>query len=199
MEIKQRAQSNRITYAFEDDRIRYAWQDSSGSRSFTVGYAEISRDRQTLVERNPWLRNAGLFWMALGLLLTAFGYYEQKSLVPSIWLLIGAGCYVAYRLRAVGFTIIPTEKGNLLVIQDADGERILREIEARRADYLRREYDFVPEGDGPEQLRKRYRWLHEEGALTEDELGKRLQRIDAVDPAVQLVNQILAANQTRPG
>lgn len=78
IEIKQRAQSTRIEYVFEEDRLRYSWQDSSGSRSFTVGYGEISRDRQTLVERNAWLRNVGLFWIGLGLLLTIFNYYEGK-------------------------------------------------------------------------------------------------------------------------
>ena len=199
MEIKQKVQSCRADYVFEDDRLRYSWQDSSGSRSFAVGYGEVSRDRQTLVERNAWLRNAGLLWVGIGLILTAVRYYDKHQLVPSMWLFIGIGCYVAYRLRAVEFTIIPTEKGNMLVIRNPDGERIIREIESRRTDYLRREYDFVPEGEGPEQLRKRYKWLHGEGVLSDQELEQRMQKVDAADPAVQAVRQMLSSYQKDGG
>lgn len=66
MEIQQRRNSNRIAYVFGDDEVQYSLQDSSGSRSFSVPYLSISRDRQTLVERNQWFRNVGLLWLALG-------------------------------------------------------------------------------------------------------------------------------------
>ena len=197
-QIKQRAQSTRIEYVFEEDRLRHSWQDSSGSRSFSVGYGETSRDRQTLVERNAWLRNAGLFWMALGIVVTAIDYHERQSLIPSIWLFLGAACYAAYRLRSISYTIVPSEKGNLLVIMDADGERILRELESRRADYFRREYDFYPENDHPEQLRKRFNWLHSEGALSDEDLANRLRKVDEGDPTVQMVRQALASHQAPP-
>jgi hypothetical protein len=197
LEIRQKSQSYKADYVFEEDRLRYAWQSNSGSRSFSIGYGEISRDRESLVERNAWLRNAGLLWIAIGLLLTIVKYTDKHEIVPSMWLFIGAGCYVAYRVREVAFTVVPTEKGNMLVIRNPDGERILREIETRRADYLRREYDFVPEGEGPEHLRRRFKWLHGEGALTDHELEQRLQRIDASDPAVRAVQQMLSAYQKK--
>lgn len=198
MEIKQKVQSYRTQYAFEESQLRYAWQDSSGSRSFSVGYGEISRDRQTLVERNAWLRNAGWLWVALGVVLTGIRYTESHSLVPSMWLLLGVGCLVAYRIRSVEFVIVPSEKGNLLVVKDGDGERILGEIESRRTAYFREEYDFFPESEDPEQLRRRFRWLHGEGVLSDEELAARLQRVDSIDPAVKLVQQVLASHQTPP-
>lgn len=195
MEIKQRAYATQIGYEFDEDRLRHSWQDSSGSRSFSVGYGEISRDRQTLTERNAWLRNAGLFWMGLGVLLTIFNYYERQSATPSFWLFIGAACYIAYHFRSTHYTIIPSDKGNLLVIMDADGDSILREIEKRRADFFLREYDFFPENEHPEQLRKRFNWLHEEGALSDDDLANRLRKVDENDPTVQMVRQVLASHQ----
>lgn len=66
MEIQQRRFSNRIGYVFGDDEVHYSVQDSSGSRSFSVGYGDIGRDRQTLTERNQWLRNAGMLWGGWG-------------------------------------------------------------------------------------------------------------------------------------
>ena len=193
MEIAQKRLSHRTRCVFGEDRLEYEWKDASGSRGFSVEYAEISRERQTLVERNAWLRNAGWFWVVLGACLSVLGYVQQHSLVPSPWLPVGIGCLVAYRWRTVGFTVVPTEKGNLLVIQDANGERILREIETRRAGQLRREYDFFPEGEDAEPLRRRFRWLHEAGVLSDDELAQRLRKIDAHDPAVQAVNRLLSS------
>jgi len=150
-----------------------------------------------LVERNSWLRNAGLLWLAIGLLLTVVRYTDKHEIVPSMWLFVGLGCYIAYRVREIAFTIVPTEKGNMLVIRNPDGDRILGEIEARRADYLRREYDFVPETENPEQLRKRFKWLHDEGVLSDEELQQRLQKVDAADPAVLAVKQMLSTYQQK--
>ena len=163
--------------------MQYSLQDSSGSRSFSVPYVDISRDRQTLVERNAWLRNAGLLWLALGAVITVTAWFGAHRFQPSMWLFIGGGCYLAYRLRSTPFVIIPSEKGNLLAIDDDDGRRIVSEIESRRAAQFRAQYDFMPDGDTPEQLRNRFTWLHKEGVLSDEDLRERLRRVDALDPA----------------
>lgn len=180
MEIKQSRNSNRIRYVFGEDELQYSLEDTSGSRSFSVAYTDISRDRQTLVERNQWLGNVGLLWLALGAVLTVVSFFGEKGSI-SFWIWIGAGCYAVYRLRTTRFTIVPSEKGNLLVIDDEEGKRILNEIESRRAAQFKAEYDFMPESDTPEQLRGRFKWLHREGALTDDELKARLAMVDASD------------------
>ena len=56
-----------------------------------------------------------------------------------MWLFIGAACYAAYHVRAMHFTLVPTEKDNLLVITEYDGARIPKELEQRRVAQLRRE------------------------------------------------------------
>src|SRR5690606_24757622 len=97
----------------------------------------------------------------------------------SVWVWIGAACYAAYRHRTMRFTIVPTDKGNLCVIDNADGPPILEEIESRRVQQLRREYDFMPEGDSPEQLRGRFKWLHREGVPSDEEFGQRMATVDS--------------------
>lgn len=183
MEITQKKHANRIRFAFGEDGLEYGIEDGSGSRTFSVAYTDISRDRQSLVERNQWLGNVGLLWLVLGAGLTAYSFMGEGSPRISIWLWVGAACYAAYRYRTTRFTIVPTDKGNLCVIDDDDGQRILQEIESRRARHFREEYDFLPEGETPEQHRARFKWLHKEGALSDEELKERLDRIDALDPA----------------
>ncbi|QDH70356.1 hypothetical protein [Marilutibacter alkalisoli] len=183
MEIRQQKNSNKIRFVFDEDSLGYSIEDSSGSRSFSVGYTDISRDRQTLLERNQWLGNVGLLWLALGAALTGFSLMGDEGLKVSIWLWVGAACYAVYRFRTTRFTIVPTDKGNLYVIDGEEGQRILQEIESRRAVQYRNEYDFMPESETPEQHRARFKWLHREGALSDDDLRQRLATVDALDPA----------------
>jgi len=183
MEIKQAKNSNRIRFNFGEEELDYGLEDSSGGRSFSVRYEDISRDRQTLIERNQWLRNAGLLWLAIGTVLTALSFASEKGPHFSIWLAIGAACYVIYRVRSTHFTVVPTRHGNIFVIDDSEGSIVLDEITKRRAAHLRREYDFIPTNDSPDQCRSRFRWLHREGALTDEDLTQRLAAVDAMDPA----------------
>ena len=183
MEIQQKRHSNRIGFVFKDEELRYSLKDSSGSRTFSVHYTDISRDRQMMEERNQWLRNVGLIWIAIGVVFTASAWFSRQELVPSLWLLLGGGCYAAYRLRSTCFTILPSEKGNLLVIDDQDGQRVIEQIETRRAAQLRDQYDYINPDESPEQQRNRYKWLHREGALTDDELAQRLLGV-AVEESV---------------
>lgn len=183
MEITQKRNSTTTRFVFGDDELEFAWKDSSGGRSFSLPYTEISRDRQTLEERNQWLRNVGLIWIALGLFQMGMDLFKQRPVTLDIWLVLGAACYLVYRLRVTKFTIVPSEKGNILVIDDKDAKRIIGEIESRRGAQLRAEYDFVPEDASLEDQRRRLKWLHREGALSDQELQQRLALVDGAEVA----------------
>lgn len=182
MEITQSRHANRIRFEFGEEELGYTIADGSGSRSFSVPYIDISRDRQTLEERNDWLRKVGLLWLALGAVFTVINSLDKGQLALSIWLLVGAGCYAVYRLRATRFTILPSDQGNILVIDNAEGPRIIGEVESRRAQQLLCHYDFSPPDESAEQSQNRYKWLHREGALTDEELQSRLAGLEASRP-----------------
>ncbi|WP_454831282.1 hypothetical protein [Pseudoxanthomonas wuyuanensis] len=177
MEISQKRHSNRIRFRFGDEELEYQLQDSSGSRAFSLPYVDVSRDRQTLEERNQWLRNAGLLWLALGLGLTAMSAFGDDPFRMSFWVWIGLACYGAYWLRRTRFVLLPSEKGNLFVIDDAEGTRIIQEIESRRAAQFLQRYDFINAEESPQQQQNRFRWLHREGALSDTELQQRLAMV----------------------
>ena len=172
MEVQQRHGATRLRYRFDTDSVEYRVEDSSGSRTFNVAYTELSRDRQELLERNEWFRNAGMLWMLIGVVFTALSFGGERPAI-SLWFWIGLLCYLIFRLRTTHYTIIPSDKGNLLVIHNGDHDRIVKELEMRRADQFRREYDFVPDGDEPDNYRKRLDWLKREGALSDEDVEKR--------------------------
>lgn len=172
MEVQQRHGATRLRYRLDTDSVEYRVEDSSGSRTFNVAYTELSRDRQELLERNEWFRNAGMLWMLIGVVFTALSFGGERPAI-SLWFWIGLLCYLIFRLRTTHYTIIPSDKGNLLVIHNGDHDRIVKELEMRRADQFRREYDFVPDGDEPDNYRKRLDWLKREGALSDEDVEKR--------------------------
>ena len=172
MEVQQRHGATRLRYRLDTDSVEYRVEDSSGSRTFNVAYTELSRDRQELLERNEWFRNAGMLWMLIGVVFTALSFGGERPAI-SLWFWIGLLCYLIFRLRTTRYTIIPSDKGNLLVIHNSDHDRIVNELETRRADQFRREYDFVPDGDEPDNYRKRLDWLKREGALSDEDVEKR--------------------------
>jgi hypothetical protein len=191
MEISQKRNTASTRYVFHDDRLEYAFKDSSVSRNFSVPYTAISRDREGLTERNVWFRNVGWFWLGLGLLLLVVSWQEGKIGHGALWAVLGAGCLGAYYGYPTRYRILPSEKGNLLILDhDASADRIESEIVQRRAVQFRGEYDFFPDGESPQQLRNRFNWLHREGALSEEELQDRLARIEAGDQVADVAIQI---------
>jgi hypothetical protein len=173
MKISQKRHRNAAAFDFGEDRLRYRIEDASGSREFQVDYEALSTDRETVIERNGWLGNVGLIWLGLGAVLTVLSFAGDKPAL-SMWLWIGAACYAAYRWRTTRYTVIPSDAGRLFVIDDADGPRIIEEIERRRAATFKRRYDVMPANEPHDALERRFRWLHEQGALTDDELSQRL-------------------------
>jgi len=183
MEIRQKRGAHSTQYVFHDDRVDYAWKDGTGSRSFSVPYTDISKDRQTLSERQTWFRNAGLLWMLFGAVFMVASWSTGIER-GGFWFLIGAICYAVYHFNVTRYVILPSDKGNLLVLDNDDGKRIVGEIERRRAAMFRAEYDFFPEGDSPERLRSRFDWLRREGALSDEEHEQRLATVERMEQSV---------------
>lgn len=184
MVIAQKRGSTKIRYAFHADRLDYALDSSDVGRTFSVEYTGISRDRESLTEKGTWYRNLGFFWMTLGVLLMVVSWTEPGGSTAGagwMWLCVGVGSYAFYRRGIKRFVVLPCERGNLLLLDDASGRRIIDEIERRRAARLRADHDFFPDDEPPEQLRRRFEWLRQEGALSDEEWMERASRVDAME------------------
>lgn len=181
MELRQQDNSSNIRSAFgagaPGERVAIDANSGTPSHDRTA----IACDRQALV-----LRNVGLLWLALGSAMTALSIVEGQGLKLSVGLWLGAACYAAYRFRNGHTAIAPTDKGHAALIPDAQWQRILGEIEARRA-RPRKVRDLVPRTSSLKQYRARFAWQHQQGRLSDAGLRHRLATIDALvealDPA----------------
>jgi hypothetical protein len=187
------------TFGFGTEELKYTVADKVSSTTFKTAYADLSRDHGFLVERNTWLMNVGLMWIALGVLLTVLKFSQTRAITPSFWLWLGLGCAGWAWFRTIRYVKIPAANGTLLVIEDQQKTSILAELEARRQEQLRRWHDFIDANEELARQRTRFKWLHEEGALTEAELCERLGRLDSlVAPSTHAV-EVSVPGDANPG
>lgn len=179
--VKVMAQSRFGTsteFTLREEDFTYRLKTSGSDRTFNVEYAEISLDRESLTERNPWWRNVGAIWALLGITLMGLRYSEAGVFQLSIWLPVGLLCLAVYYVRKLSFTILPAQRCNVLVIDDAKGSDIVAELERRRAAQLKDRFDFLNPEESPEQQRHRVLWLRRQGSLDDHEVSARMLQID---------------------
>ena len=167
--IAQKRHSTRITFLFDDDELAYTIEDGSGRHTFRVPYASIPTDVDELIERNAWFRNAGIFWMCLGLLQIGMRWQQDRELHGSLWLTLGVVCVVVYAFRRTSYSIISTERGRVFIIRDQSHDRVMNEIDTRRKQHLRERYATVDLGNERDRELQKFDWLKEAGAISEAE------------------------------
>ena len=177
MKIEQKRFSTKTSFNFEDDGITYEIRDGSGGTTFRTDYEDIAFETSFFEERNVWLRNAGYFWLALGLLGMAIRFSDTGRPVPPIWLYIGIGCVVAYYWRRSSYTVFDAPKGRIHVIRDQKHDAIVDELVKRRRACYRSRYAAVDPTTSPELEERRFAWLHEHDIISDKEHAAALKQI----------------------
>ncbi len=193
--ISQKRFSTRTRFEFGAAEFAYRLDTDGSSRTYRMEYAELSADRETLVERNSWWRNVGLLWMLLGVVSAVLTYTEQQTLRLTIWLWLGMICYAVYHFRVIRYRIIPADRCNVVIIDDASGAEVMRELETRRAQQLRQRFDYLVVDEHPDQQRNRIQWLGKQGALDAHEVSARLLQLEAMASAHALADEQRARDE----
>ena len=198
MEIVQKRYSTRVSFAFGDSELRYVVKDAGGSHTFSLPYASIPGDLDEIVERNAWFRNAGIFWVALGVLQVALTWQQGRGLRGSLWLSLGVACLVAYVLRKTTYSIITTPKGRILVIRDRLHDRVMSEIVERRRGQWRDWYATVDLANDPAREIAKFDWLKEREAITDAEHHLAVAEIESRHRAAAPFDVFPPATSDRP-
>lgn len=177
MQVIQKHFSNRATFGFGEARLAYTIRDASGSRSFALEYGYIPTEASELEERAPWLRDAGIFLTALGLLLAGVQLALGQPPAALIWLPIGLVALVAYRGLRTRYTVIATEMGRIFVIRDGRHDEVMNELGRRRTAQWRQWYAEVDLDNDPDSEMDKFDWLRERKVITEAEYQEAMNTI----------------------
>jgi hypothetical protein len=138
--MEQKAWRTKITYRLFDTYVEYTIVDSRGDKaSFSAKYEELpSRfDYRTFEPKRPILAIQMVTLMALALILILINPAESLQMLGGV-AVYGAGVIsISAVLRRRPYfrrlyTSLPTRNGKLLILRNADHDKILHELEIRR-------------------------------------------------------------------
>ncbi|MEZ5894648.1 MAG: hypothetical protein R3C58_16075, partial [Parvularculaceae bacterium] len=164
-------------FTFEERELKHRVRDNSGEINFSVEYAQIPANRRIVFNRNNWLRNVGLIWVAIGVLNIMLRLTGVFSLGSGVWLLIGLGCLAFYRLTWSEYTVLDTREGPIWIIKDKQHDAILAAIDEKRKAQLLAWYHGLDFGDDPHAEVQTIEWLVKQEAMSKDEGEKRIADI----------------------
>ena len=177
MEIVQRRFMNKIWFKFEEQKLKYIIKDSNGRQTFTTLYEDISDDVREMDERNSWYRNVGIFWVMIGVLQVIATFHKYGQFRGSLWLTLGIVCFLVYGVAKTRYSILPSDGGNILIIQDSKHDDIMHEILNRRKDQLRSLYGEIDASNNPEKEIEKFKLLHKQDIISEDEMKEKIDQI----------------------
>lgn len=177
MRITQRRFTNRTEFEFGDESLEYSVRDSNGRRAFTLDYLDFKRGSGTLEERNAWWRNAGILWVAIGVVQMLVWYSQSGVLRSSFWFLLGVVCLGVYRLSSATYSVHDTPEGRIFVLRDRKHDRILEELDARRRHRLKDLHGEVNLTNGPDHEVAKFKWLADQGAITKEERDQKIAEV----------------------
>ncbi len=169
--LQQDAYRTHIAYRFFGDHVEYTIVDGRGDRaSFSVKYEDApSRfDYRTFEPYRPVAPLQLCVLMTLALCLIVLYPDNSLEMLGAVAASGGISMGLTHWLRRSRFrklyTSMPTRNGKLLILRDGRHDAIVREIETRRLQALRK-YAMSDALDAPQAAIRRLRWLKEEGAI----------------------------------
>jgi len=177
MNYRQKKGSTKTQFDLGTERLQYSVEDSSGKANFALDYEDLPNEASELVEKNTWYRNVGVLWMLLGVFYMGYDFIQTGEIGGYFWLLVGMATYGFYMLRQTEFTVLSTPRGQVFVVKDDNHDRIIEDLRTRKAETLRQRYGAFNPNNEPEIELRKFRWLNEEGAISDEEYDTVVQQV----------------------
>jgi hypothetical protein len=169
MIIEQKRFSNKCIFEFLEDYLRYTIREKGNETTYNVTYDSIKlHDFGSLVERNTWYRNAGLLWVAIGIIFSVIQFLQNQTFAISIWIWIGLLCLTVFWFTKSEFSTLQAFEGTLYVIKDKKHDQIIEELKERRRSSLFTMYGLIDYTNDFEEEIEKFRWLLQEKSITKE-------------------------------
>ncbi len=178
MEFAQKRMATQTWFTFDERELKHRVRDNTGEVEFSVEYSAIPAQKRIVFNRNNWLRNVGLLWCALGVVMIGLDATAGAVTVGSgFWIFIGLGCLAFYRLTWSEFTVLDTSEGPVWIIRDKQHNAILDLIHDRRKTQLLGWYDSLDFSEDPMREVHTIEWLVKQGVMAKSDGDARIAEI----------------------
>lgn len=184
MKFTQKRLGTHISFEFGPTELTHAVRDKSGERDSVTDYAEIGLGKRRIFDNKDWYRNVGVLWCIIGAASFGIDFYNNAlGLWSGFWLVIGAGCLIYYFVSKTSYTVIDTQQGPILIIEDGQRDAIVSELEKRRKDRLNDLYGALNLDNDADQELARIEWLVKQKVLTRAEADLQIAQIRSANLA----------------
>ena len=178
MQLKQKTLFQRRVFTLGQSSLRLDLQDLNGSTSIDVSYENLQQDVGELTRRYSYLFFGGVCTavVAVGyLMLQALGLGNEAMAPAILWFFFSSILFVTYFTVAQNFLLIRTSHNSSVEFiwaksGQSELDTFVAELMLRRRSYLRNLYYYVDPNNVHQDELRRLTWLHEEGAISEEEL-----------------------------
>ena len=177
----QKRRDTLIKFDLRTDFVDYDIRDKSGTAGFRVAYGALPHRVDERNYRNEWLRNVGLLWVIIGVILAVLRFSNDGTPF-SIWLPVGLGCLLWYWLTIERYSALETPEGKILVLKDRQHDEIITELVNRRIAELKRRYAFIDHDNDKTSELNKLNWLVDNKVVTEEEF--KLLKAELENPAL---------------
>ena len=174
---------HKAEFDFGDKMLTYRIEDEKARAGMTILYESIGTDKslQSYREKSPAYLGLIFLGAAVISLISHPAHGPHAPLYILEWILVALGwaCLITARFTKFDSTVIGTPLGKIIVFEREGKQQIIDEIFRRRSAELRRKYlaiDFLNE---PKNEIGKYRWLKNEGVISEDEFNTAIEKITA--------------------
>jgi hypothetical protein len=178
MEFAQKRMATQTWFTFGERELKHRVRDNSGEIEFSVEYGAIPAAKRAVFNRNNWLRNVGLLWCVLGVVMIGLDVMGGSVGVGSgFWVFIGLGCLAFYRLTWSEFTVLDTSEGSIWIVRDQQHDAIMSAIGEKRTAHLLAWYRSFDFADDPQREIHTIEWLMKQDAMSKVEGAARIADI----------------------
>jgi len=182
--FKQKRSSYRTSFSFGDDELTYSFDNSRAKVGSSVPYHKIPGLTSYREVKLWWLKYVAVFTVT-SCVIAALHYWrigDMEVLAGILYiasLLFLCACLFALLRRHGGITSIPLDP-ILFVLNDRQQGTILEEIHKRRLEAMSKKLAQVDFNKPYFEEARKFKWLREEGAISEQEYKAARQKIAAV-------------------
>jgi hypothetical protein len=193
MELSQRNFRNKTRFEFEKDSLTYILKSEATTLSFTVMYDEISTDRSDYQTKSTSARNFGILLIIVGIVHVGLQFMQSGSLAGSIWFALCGFLFLVYVVTKTNYSILQTEKYSIMIIKDANHDKIYNEIVSRRKKLLFSKYGEINYDNDPGYEINKFIWLKNQKIISETDLEAIAKKIS--DYHQRLPNNEMSMNK----
>jgi hypothetical protein len=181
MKFNQKKWGNKSGFDLRETDFTYVFEDDSTETSLKHKYIDLPSEDECFnhADKNILFLFLSISFFVGGFIQYLF-YQFWKGEVRLSLVTIGLVLVIMSRTTRTRYSVLPTDKGNVLVIKNKQHDEIITELYERRKQSFLKLYGGIDENNDCDYEIKKFDWLFEQGVIDENELAEFKTKVQLI-------------------